>query len=408
MTNTTLSAALETTTGFTLDVDLLNSAQLGYLQTPLDALIRSASWKRGRDTMLDSFSAGSCQIVFDNRNNLFTPSNGSSPLYGELYPGRAMTLTADGLYGPIQVFSGFVEKWDYGFTLDGDSIVTLNALDALSWLASKNISSLVCPAESTGDRIVRVLEAVQFPPEKRSIQKGYSVLKAETLTNANALEYLQKVVLSEFGLFFADGSGVLVFKQRNQPNVYQTFQVTNSTPDPYISDVSFDYSFDQVFNSVVLDNGVTTATGSNSASMTLYGERATKFDVLLNTQTQMDAMAQGLASLYATPQMSVKEAKVNIFARPMNWSQGDQQANMYATEIGLYTSVAWYPPGSETSPGVYSFGIIQDPAQVVGVSHSASPAGWVMTVKLDKAVGVNALILDDAQQGILDSFGLGL
>ena len=62
----------------------------------ISAFAFEATWEYGRDyaSQLSGRSkAGSCRISLDNSNSRFSPFNSSSPLYGQMLPGRRVRIT---------------------------------------------------------------------------------------------------------------------------------------------------------------------------------------------------------------------------------------------------------------------------------------------------------------------------
>ncbi len=410
-----LTASLETTNGFTLDADQLDINVLGYLFTPINAKIRSASWSRGRNSFFDNFSAGSANIVFDNRDRLLDPVNTSSYLYGELYPGRQFSLFLTQSTSTATVFSGYVDSWEYDYTLDGDATVTVRVIDAFSYLSNKIISSISAPAELSGARIRRVLSNVGWPVSKQSIDNGYSTLAAETIADVSVLKYLTKVTQSEFGELYIDRFGTLNFDSRNAVRTFSDVRVTNVVGDinSTSSDVVFDYSFDRMFNTVILTNSSipATATASNSVSVSKYGERTNEFDVLVGSSTEMQSIADGIVSLYGEPAFIPRQATFNLenfdLFVPSDFIVQDKNKpvlNFRSIDIGYLTGAYWLPPGSvgTTDP-------INIPALLIsGVRYDATPSLFTVTIELDYALGYDSLLLDDPLQGRLDIGKLGV
>jgi hypothetical protein len=415
MLDLNVTAALETTTGFTLGTDQLDTGVLGYLQTSIAAKVRSASWGRGRNSFFDNFSAGSATVVFDNRDRLLDPVNTSSPLYGELYPGRAFSLFLSQGSSTATVFSGFVDSWTYDYTLDGDATVTVNVIDAFSYLGSKIITSISAPAELSGARVRRVLANIGWPVSSQAVDNGYSTLAAETITDVSALEYLTKVAQSEFGQFYMDRLGTLTFESRNAVSVFSEIRVTNAVGDvnSTTSDVTFDYSFDRMFNTVTLTNDSVpaTATASDTASVTQYGQRPASYDVLIASSTQMQSVADGIVGLYGEPAFIPRQVTYNLenfdLFVPSDAIIQDRtkpRLNFRTIDIGYLTAAYWLPPGTvgTTDP-------INIPALLIsGVRYDATPGLFTATVSLDYALGYGSLILDDLVQGKLDTGILGV
>jgi hypothetical protein len=414
MLDLNVTANLETSSGFTLGTDQLDAVALGYLFTSITAPVRSASWGRGRNSFFDTFSAGSASVVFDNRDRLLDPVNTSSPLFGQLYPGRQFSLFLTQATSTATVFSGYVDSWEYDYTLDGDATVTVRVIDAFSYLQSVIISSISAPEELSGARVSRVLSNIGWPVSRQNIDNGYSTLAAETIENVSVLEYLTKVAQSEFGQLYIDRLGTLRFDSRNAVSFYSDVRVTNVVGDvnSVASEVMFDYSFDRMFNTVTLTNDTipATATSSNPASVTKYGERPSSFDVLVASSAQMQSIADGIVTLYGEPAFIPRQATFNIenfdlfVPSDINIEREKPRLNFRTIDIGYLTSAYWLPPGSvgTTDP-------INIPALLIsGVQYDATPGLFTATIQLDYALGYGSFILDDPVQGRLDTGILGV
>jgi hypothetical protein len=413
MLDLNVTAALETNSGFTLGTDQLDTGALGYLFTAIDAKIRSASWGRGRNSFFDSFSAGSASVVFDNRNRELDPTNTASPLFGELYPGRQFSLFVTQGISTATVFSGYVDSWEYDYTLEGDATVTVRVIDAFSYLSNLVIDSISAPAELSGARVRRILANAGWPVSKQFVENGYSTLAAETITGVNVLEYLSKIAQSEFGQFYMDRMGTLNFKSRNTVFWFSDVRVTNAVGDinSTTSEITFDYSFDRMFNNVTLTNDAipATATASDPASIAQYGERINSYDVLIASSTQMQSIAAGIVTLYSQPAFIPRQVSFNLenftLKIPNDFDIKTKPRLKFETlDIGYLTSVYWLPPGTvgTTDP-------ISIPALLIsGVKYDLTPGSFTATLQLDYALGYNSFLLDDPIQGVLDTGILGV
>ena len=405
------AVSLETNVGFVLNVDELDTGALGFLETPLSEPILSVSWKRGRNSIFDSFSAGSCVIIFDNATGVLDANNASSPFFGSLYPGRSITVRAVypvpfGADSVSPVFHGVTESYDYSYDLNGRAILTITCLDVFSRLANVNIESLSVPEESSGARVKRILDFCDVPGAYQSINAGYTICEAETLTDVRALDHLNKVALSEFGNLFVDGAGLVTFQQRNPPAIYNAIIISNLSNPSFIDGVEFGYSFDRITNDVILKTNTLTSSATNAASVSKYGSRPNSFELTVSSQTQLDKLAAGYVAYLGEPQMLCRTASINFLAiEQYSPDPGDHVYYIGQTEIGLMTSVLWQPP---EAPG-YNVSIISnDPVYIVGSQHAVTPNSHTCTVNLDYALGSYAFLLDDTIAGRLDERRLGL
>lgn len=107
---------------------------------------------RGRQSEVATFSAGSCQLLLDNRDRLFDPLNASGTYYGQLTPRRQIRVSAVWDSTTYPMFRGHVVGWPQNYPRTGhDVVVDLEAYDALAWLAETELPNPVTSyAESVG------------------------------------------------------------------------------------------------------------------------------------------------------------------------------------------------------------------------------------------------------------------
>jgi hypothetical protein len=204
------------------------------------------------------------------------------------------------------------------------------------------------------------------------------------------LEYLSKVVLSEFGLMWCDGQGRVNFQGRNAMGT----RTAAEYDDRAYSELEYDYSFDRVVNSVSLNNGVSTVSANDSVSVSKDGERFQKYDVLLSSATEMQSLATGLSKRLGSPAFAPKQTKHRFY---------HQYYLLPDDDVGRPVVVNFTPPGAT------GFEYLRSPQLLItAVSHSVSPENWAVTVNYDVAISYWSLILDDRWLGLLDKGELGL
>lgn len=133
--------------GMTLTVEVGFSTTAGAGRVPLGANlsdivwtditehVRQVSTSRGRSSELDTYSAGSCQVLLDNRTRLFDPENSAGTYYGNLTPLRPIRIRVTPSGGTIRsIFFGFIEQWPQSYNYPNDATVTVTASDAFKVL----------------------------------------------------------------------------------------------------------------------------------------------------------------------------------------------------------------------------------------------------------------------------------
>lgn len=99
------------------------------------------SIRRGRQTELDNFEAGSCEITLSNRDRRFDPSYAAGPYFGNLIPRKQIRVTATWAAVDYVMFRGWVTGWPQSFAPPAgvDATVTVEAVDATAWLSSNRV-----------------------------------------------------------------------------------------------------------------------------------------------------------------------------------------------------------------------------------------------------------------------------
>lgn len=133
--------------GMTLTVEVGFSTTAGGGRVPLGSTLASINWtditehvrevstSRGRSSELDTYSAGSCQVLLDNRTRLFDPENSAGTYYGNLTPLRPIRIRVTPNGGTIRsIFFGFIDQWPQSYSWPNEATVTVTATDAFKVL----------------------------------------------------------------------------------------------------------------------------------------------------------------------------------------------------------------------------------------------------------------------------------
>lgn len=103
--------------------------------TDVTQYVRDLSTSRGRSNELDTYSAGSCQVILDNRTRLFDPENTAGTYYGSLTPLRPIRIRVTPSGGTIRsIFFGFIDQWPQAYNYPNDATVSVTATDAFKVL----------------------------------------------------------------------------------------------------------------------------------------------------------------------------------------------------------------------------------------------------------------------------------
>ena len=412
---------LEFTDGFTLDSPqkgVLDVDVLGYVTQQVDAPIYSINAQRGKSRELDKYTTGSCVIVFDNRDRFFEPTQSLTPSPSDVYPGRRISVkmfnTKTNSY-VRDVFNGYTNDWVYDYSMSGDATATVTCVDALSILANKEIvNPIVCPAETSGKRISRILAngQVNFPASDAVIDPGNTILAAESVTG-NALQYLQKVELTEQGQLFVDGFGNLRFLERQI--AFGSFLTFNNYAPQALSfyDVELAFSNDTLVNFLEATASVGTAVASNPNSINDYQIRSQQYETLHNNITELEYFADYIVDEYSEPEYRIRSLTVNVETPPFPRSNLPERLKndifkqiLDRTDIGALARPSFYP-GKITDPDVAINAIDPGFSWISGITHNITLDRHDITLNFTKAIGLFYFRLDDRRFGILNRNVLG-
>jgi hypothetical protein len=347
--------------------------------------VRSVQISRGKNRDLDRFNAGGLTVTFNNQDRAFDPLFAASPFAGNIVPRRDVRVLADG----TAAYVGKITDWNLGYDPSGQSLAELQASDALTFLAQQVLTPGTAVVQASGARVNAVLDmpTVDWPVGDRDIDTGASIL-GDDVFEGNVLTYLQKVELSEGGLFFIDKAGRVAFKDRlATPTVDNvTVFADDGTGIPF-APAAVEYGTEQLFNQVIVTSPQATATANAALSQTRYGILERQIDTLLDDTDQVPDYADFLVGRYAEPEYRFAQLSVDI----SNLTSG-QRSSMYALDMGAVIQVKFTPNG--IGPAIERYGL------VISIGHDISPDDHVMTVGVG-SLQTSLFVIGDPEFGTI-------
>jgi hypothetical protein len=229
----------------------------------------------------------------------------------------------------------------------------------------------------------------------RDIATGTQTLGAYQINaNTNALTYLQSIATSEQGACFIAANGDLTFTDRivnSFASVAATFSDTG-TDIPYTA-LQVIYGQEFLFNRIQATvEGGTVQVADDAASQADFGISTYALpNLLLEDDTDAQTLATYLVGLYAEPQYRFDDLGLLISA----FSSGNRNT-INALELqNLVEITRTYTTGSPLSVTEYY--------QIERINHLITAGEHRVTLGLFNASIVQALVLDDAVFGVLDS-----
>lgn len=372
----------------------------------------------GRNTELDEFDSGGGTIRCHNLTRNFDPffvtddsfllqanndrilqANGDGILlafptssagsYGPIAQGRKVVVYD----GPVTVFTGFVEDYDYEWAHGRIASATLHVRDALATLARTTyLEHTRTENQLSGLRITEMLNRTEvgFPAATRSISTGLVVLQGDPVAyGANVLNDLQNIAKTEFGRLFVDRAGVLTFLDRYAVFGSSAAAAINDTGTglPF-SAIGVTFGSEQLQFAVSVDRegGVAqtvTNTTAQAANPNLGARHLALSGLLFTSDAYSKALATYLVDRYSTPQAIVSSIDI-----PLSKLSLSDRITACALEIGDVVTLEWTPTGTG--------GVVTQTLAIEGWRYEADHSKRaVMSFQLSDARDPDYFVYDD-------------
>jgi hypothetical protein len=364
----------------------------------LSNVTRQITIRRGRNIMRDTYEAGSCTVRVLDPDSNFNPQNTSSPYFGFLTPLRKIRVAATTATTQNFLFSGYVQDYKYYYPIGQETgYVDILCSDAFRLLAMANVKTITDSGagQTTGTRIGKILNQVDFPATLRVIDTGSTTCQADPNTPRSSLSAIQVAEFTEQGAFFIRPDGTAEFKDRS--DVVSSLATTpiefnQTTGIPY---ANLKFAFDDkliINNASMVRVGGTQVTASDSDSIAKYFPHGMNVDNLI---AQTDAQVQDIADIYVATR---KETTIRIDAMTVDLLDTAVPTD---TMIGLdyfdNVKITNVQPDGST---------IIKTLQVQGLEWNISPNSMQCTVTTLEPI-VEGFIIGSATSGIIGTSILG-
>lgn len=378
-----------------LGTAVLASATTGNLVADVSDQCIKATLGGGYNLLQGQFQAATATFRIIDPNGDWNPANTASPYYGYLTPNRKIRFTAN--YGTTGyfLFSGYIQAYNYSYPKDQTlGYVDLVCTDAFRLLTLAGITSVssATAGQTTGTRIGKILDQVNYPASMRAIQTGSTTVQADTGTLRTALAAIQNCEFSEQGAFYIDGQGYATFLSRQTVQAAAGQPTTNFANDGSgISYFDFNPAFDDklIINQATITRvGGTAQTSIDSNSITKYFPHSVNYDNLM-VQTDTDAMNIAKAYVATRAETTQRIDSLTLDLTTPNYDAGIQAA----LGMDYFSNVNFKNIGQGGTT-------INKTLQVVGVAHDITPTSWKTTFTLSEPL-IDAFILNSSQYGII-------
>ena len=364
----------------------------GDVYIDVTSTVRGVSIKRGRNRQLEKFTAGNANIILDNRSRVYDPTNTAGPYYNQILPRKRVRVTEQDRV----IYTGQVADWNFDYSVSGDSTAQVSCVDALTLLVEPELTAGTETAQLSGSRVSAVLNDIAWPTDDRRISAGQVTLDADVIgSNVKALDYLNKVALSDPGALFVGADGFLVFLDRADLQNASTPIVFGTGGIPF-TDIQVEYGIEELSNQVsVTYYGGTAVAGTavaiDNTSVGQFGLFEADYNTLLASAADAQALADFQVARYAQPQYRVDTVSVALDGL----STATQQS-VLTLDLGAVATVTWTPNGIGSA--------LSQTVTIDGIDFKATPASRTISFTMSETAA--GFILDSSVFGVLDANAL--
>jgi hypothetical protein len=267
----------------------------------LSSQTRQIKISRGRNLMRDTYEAGNCTVRVIDQNGDFNPQNPASPYFGYLTPLRKIRVAATTSTTQAFLFSGYVTDYKYTYPVGQElGYVDISCADAFRLFAMANVNTVASATagQTTGTRIEKILDQVDFPSSMRIIDAGSTTVQADPATTRSSLSAIQVAEFTEQGAFYVRADGEVEFRDRSDvvgSLAPAAIEFNQTTGIPY-ANLKFAFDDKLIINSATMTRvGGTQVTANNPDSIAKYFPHGMNVENLI---AQTDAQVTDIAKIY--------------------------------------------------------------------------------------------------------------
>lgn len=202
---------------YVFEVDFTNSGLYDGADDDCTENLFTVETRRGRDyasQLTGRATAGKLVANLKNPSGLYSSYNSSSPLHGNILPGRRVRLrtTAPDAY---TIWTGFLERIIPAGTYDGYPVVTFEASGPISRISEKDVTPAKQSGVLTGVIVGAILDAASWAAGGRTIDDGQTTIDNWNVGKMKALSAIRDIEETEMGFFYEGADGKLIYEDRH-------------------------------------------------------------------------------------------------------------------------------------------------------------------------------------------------
>lgn len=282
--------------------------------------VYSISIRRGRNILKDQYEAGTAIVRVLDPLGYFNPQNPSSPYFGYLVPLRKLRISATTATAEHFLFSGYVSDYRYTFPVGQETAyVDIMCTDGFRLFQMSQIQTVAdTPAgQTTGTRINKILDDVQFPNSMRNIATGDATCLADPADIRTTLDAIRNVEFSEgLGAFYMSPDGTAVFKSRSEVTgtLGDTAIAFNQTTGIPYKNVKYGFDDKLIINSVVFNRigGTAQNVYSQDSIDKYFPHSLTQENLVAETDAQVLGAAQNYVNTRRETTIRIDEILIDL------------------------------------------------------------------------------------------------
>ena len=184
----------------------------------ITARTMKCEWKRGNDyasQLVGKAVAGTLIAELNNESGDYSTFNTSSPLAGNLVPGRKVKLTGNDGTTTRTLWSGFVDSIEPLPSAKGGNRARLKAIGPLGYLNKFEVSTTMFASKYAGALIGEILDVAGWPADDRDLDTGIVEFPRFWCERTKTLKALRLVEETETGLLEEAADGKIVYRDRH-------------------------------------------------------------------------------------------------------------------------------------------------------------------------------------------------
>ena len=173
---------------------------------------------RGNDyasQLVGKVVSGVLNAEINNTSGDYSTFNTSSPLAGNLVPGRKVKLTGNDGSTTRTLWTGFIDSIQPIPSVNGANLARIKAIGPLGYLNKFEVSTALFANQYTGALIGKILDAAGWSGSDRDIDTGIISLPRFWVEGVKTLQALRLIEETESSLLEESATGSIVYRDRH-------------------------------------------------------------------------------------------------------------------------------------------------------------------------------------------------